>query len=112
MRNKSLIFLMILGAFIFLVSPVYAQDDSQQTKRDVVDLKRIEELKVIQARNEESIMGIPGVVGIGIGLTEDGENLAFIIYVEKLNSTIKAHVPDRIENVPVRLIESGKFRAY
>ena len=57
-------------------------------------------------------MNIPGVVGIGIGLTEDGKGLGFVVYCEKLTPEVRALVPNHLQDVPVRVIESGRFRAY
>jgi hypothetical protein len=112
MKKKSLIFLMIFGVSFVILSLVCAQQGTQELRRGVVSIERVEELKEIQARHEDNIMGIPGVVGIGIGLTEDGADLAFIVYVEKLTSSVEVQVPNRIEGVPVRMIESGIFKAY
>jgi len=103
---------MILGVSLFMVSLAYTQENIQKIGEGVVDTQRVEELKAVQARHEDGVMNIPGVVGIGIGLTDDGKDLAFIVYVERLTSAMKANVPDSIENVPVRLIESGVFKAY
>jgi hypothetical protein len=115
--NQILFVYVSLGVFVdfdFLsgVSLASPQNSSEQPEEGAMDRKRVEELRGIQARHEDSIMNIPGVVGIGIGLTEDGKDLAFIVYVEKLTLAVEAQVTDRIEGVPVRLIESGIFKAY
>ena len=78
----------------------------------MVDLNRVDELREIQAANEDAILNVPGVVGMGIGLTEDGKGLAFVVYCKKLTTQVRAMVPRHVEGVPVRLIESGVFRAY
>ena len=78
----------------------------------VADLSSVEALKGIQSANEEAIFNVPGVVGIGIGLMEDGESLGFVVYLKKLTTEVRAQVPTNLEGVPVRLIESGVFKAY
>lgn len=112
MKKKSLIFSMVLGVSFAILSLVCAQGSAQELGGGVVSMERVEELKEIQARHEDGIMDIPGVVGIGIGLTEDGADLAFIVYVEKVTSSVKVKVPSHVEGVPVRMIESGIFKAY
>ena len=113
MKKRILIFFMVLGvSFFIVVSLIHAQESTQKLGEGVVNIQRVEELKEVQARHEDGVMGIPEVVGIGIGLTEDGKDLAFIIYVEKLTPSVKAQVPDHLEGVPVRMIESGIFKAY
>lgn len=115
MKVHNLIFVLILGIFLLMLSTpslIYAEENSNQTMRSAVDLYRLDELKAIQARYEEAILKVHGVVGMGIGLTEDGKDLGFVGYCKKLTTEIRAMVPRNVEGVPVRLIESGVFRAY
>jgi hypothetical protein len=113
MMKKNLILLIIPLVFLLCVGTVtHARDDTLPNERGVIDFDRLEDLKDIQARNEHTLFGIPGIVGIGIGLTEDSKDLAFIVYVEKNSMNAVTLVPRKIEDVPVRVIESGMFRAY
>jgi hypothetical protein len=57
-------------------------------------------------------MRIRGVVGIGIGLAENGQDMALVVYCEKITDQLISEVPKSIEGVPVRLVESGRFEAY
>ena len=115
MKDKSLIILMILMISLFVaLTPalVCADETAGQPKAGVVDVARVEVLKQIQAANEEAIFHIPGIVGIGIGLMENGRDLGFVVYCEKLTPEVSSLVPHNLEGAPVRLIESGVFRAY
>lgn len=115
MKNSNIIFLFILGISLLMVlipGPVYAEENAKQTTEGVLNLNRFAELKTIQARNEEAVFNVPGVVGMGIGLTEDGKVPAFVVYCKKLRPESRALFPHHLEGVPVRLIESGVFRAY
>jgi hypothetical protein len=69
-------------------------------------------LQEIQARQEEDILSIHGVVGIGIGLAENTGELGFIVYLKELTEENRALIPDQLEGFPVRIIESGEFEAY
>jgi hypothetical protein len=70
-------------------------------------------LAQIQARHEDRLFNIPGVLGMGIGQTEDGTAAAFIIYTEKkLAAKSRAQIPAFLEGIPVRIIPSGAFVAY
>ncbi len=73
---------------------------------------RLEGLKEIQKRHEERIMSIPNVVGIGIGFGKDGESYEFVVYCKKLRPEITRQVPQQLEGVPLRLKESGSFKAH
>ncbi|NIM99906.1 MAG: hypothetical protein GTO24_18095 [candidate division Zixibacteria bacterium] len=72
---------------------------------------RLERLKNIQERHEGSIMSLADVVGIGIGSGKDGQGYEFVVYSERLGPEITRQVPQQIEGVPVRLKESGPFKA-
>lgn len=73
---------------------------------------RIELLKPIQARHEAAILAQEGVVGIGIGLDEAGAESAFVVYVETDSSRMRRAIPQDLEGVPVRLVESGPIVAH
>lgn len=72
----------------------------------------LERLKEIQKRHEDQIMVISGVVGIGIGLKDSGDDYEFIVYCKEIGPEVKEKVPKLLDEVPVRLKESGPFEAY
>lgn len=102
-----------LGVFVDSDSPaaISGKQLHEQSRALPVDA-RIEELRTIQARHEARIMRIPGVVGVGIGLAENGQDMALIVYCEKMTAAVISKVPKTIEGVSVRLIESGRFEAF
>lgn len=68
---------------------------------------RLVRLEEIQTRHENEVLRIPGVQGIGIGLDEKGQDLVFHVYVIERTPALTAVVPQEIEEVPVRLVETG-----
>ena len=55
---------------------------------------------------------IPRVVGMGIGLAENGDDLTFIMYTEvNRASTVLNRIPKWLKTSGVRVIESGEFKA-
>jgi len=108
MRNGRLVFTIVVSVSLFVSALAYPQ----QRERAAVELQQVVKLQEIQARHENLVLAVPGVVGIGIGLTEEGKGLAFIVYVEKLTAALKVQLPEHIEGVPVRLFESGIIKAY
>ena len=110
--NHMLLVYLTLGVFVDGVSPtaVTQQELAQQIGAMSMD-PQMARMRTIQTSNQDSILAIPGIVGIGIGLTEDGENSAFIVYTEKLTDEVAQAVPSTLEGIPVRLIESGEFTA-
>lgn len=115
MKHKITYILTVFGSLLLLIiTPVLicAQEVTPQNKRAEIDWNRMDELKQIQAAKEKDVFQIPGVVGIGIGLMENGKDLGFVVYCEKLTPEVDSLVPYTLEGVPVRFIESGVFRAY
>ena len=65
-----------------------------------------------KARHEEELFGIRGVVGTGVGADEDG-NAVIEVYVKgAAKKTVGQPVPDELDGVPVRVIETGEIRAF
>lgn len=62
-----------------------------------------EELRRLQAKYEDLLLGVKGVTGVGV-------NGSIIVYVEKLTPELQAVVPKQLEGVPVHIKESGRVR--
>ena len=56
-------------------------------------------------------MGIPGVVGHGIGLSDDSHPV-IEVYLANENAAARAQIPNNIENFAVRVVVTGAFEAY
>ena len=89
-------------SFEDMIRRMTARDNEPQMRR----------LRAIQARSENAILGVPGVGGIGIGRTADGSGPAFIVYCVRRTAAVLTRVPSQLEGVPVRIVESGEFRAF
>lgn len=69
-------------------------------------------LKAIQARNQENLLRNPDVTGIGIGLAEDGNGYALIVFAKPgASARAAAIVPRQLESAPVRIVEGDQFVA-
>jgi len=75
-------------------------------EREAVDT--LETLKDIQKRHEATILAIPGVVGMGIGLC--GNTPCFEILL--LDDSVKTPVPSDIEGVMTRTVVTGEIKAH
>jgi hypothetical protein len=67
----------------------------------------------VLATNAAKLMRIPGVVGVGMGLTEQGDRPAIHVYVQTqaTDGTVAAAIPKQINNVPIRIIETDEIKA-
>ena len=65
-----------------------------------------------KARHEEELFLIRGVVGTGIGADEDG-NAVIEVYVKGgAKQVVGEPIPDDLDGIPVRVIETGEIRAF
>jgi len=63
-------------------------------------------------RNEQAIMRIRGVVGIGVGASDVAPGEAVVeVYVEKDTPAVRAAIPAQLDNVPVKVVETGEITA-
>ncbi|MEW6213636.1 MAG: hypothetical protein AB1478_00285 [Nitrospirota bacterium] len=78
-----------------------------------VNQKAIEAIKKVKERHEKTILQIEGVVGTGIGLSETVLGQVVIeVYVKKPLHEIRHLIPEALEGVPVKIIETGEITAY
>ena len=85
-----------------------AQEGQRKVEKDEV---RIAE--EVLATNAAKLMSISGVVGVGMGLTEQGDRPAIHVYVQTqvTGGTVPAAIPKQINNIPIRIIETDEIRA-
>ena len=63
----------------------------------------------VKARHEARLLGIPGVVGVGLG--RSGDQVVIQVFVSKDTPRVRKTVPDVLEDVPVEIVVSGPLRA-
>jgi hypothetical protein len=83
-----------------------SEDHSQEVNQ--VSNRSIEEVK---ADWEERLMAIPGVMGVGIGLTQDRQRTCIKVYVNRQSSAQAEQIPNEIEGYPVEVEVRKHFRA-
>lgn len=65
----------------------------------------------VKARNGNMLFSIPGVVGHGLALNENGQPV-IEVYLDSGTADARARIPAALENVPVRVVVTGAFEAY
>ena len=78
-----------------------------------VDNAEIQKAQATLTQHEDMLMNVPGVVGVGVGMTEAGDHAAIHVYVNvrATGGTIPPAIPKRLDSVPVRVIKSDEMRA-
>jgi len=62
-------------------------------------------------QNRHDLMSRPGVLGVGLGATEDNSTPAILVYVDQ-TSSVQPQLPQDIDRVPIRVIFTDPFIAY
>ena len=78
-----------------------AESAASRTSRPIQDVKRA---------NEERLLALPGVVLVGVGLSEDGEP-AIIVGLDKDRPETRAKVPATMDGYPVIVRVVGTIRS-
>ena len=76
---------------------------------DPVGLSIVSEVK---ARNSDAIFALPDVVGHGIGFDEAGEAVIEIYVTSKARRAAGQPLPNNLEGIAIRVIETGVIRAF
>jgi hypothetical protein len=72
----------------------------------------METAEVVRGRHAQDLMARPGVIGVGIGgLVENPTESSIVIYVDKAAGRAQS-LPERLENVKVRVVYTDAFVAY
>ncbi|MDJ0647737.1 MAG: hypothetical protein QNJ60_03440 [Xenococcaceae cyanobacterium MO_188.B19] len=68
-------------------------------------------IEKVKADWEERLMAMPGVMGVGIGLTQDRQKTCIKVYVNRQSSAQADQIPQEIEGYPVEVEVRKPFRA-
>jgi hypothetical protein len=67
----------------------------------------------VKRLHEVDILKRPGVVGMGVGLSDTEPGRTVIeVYVKKPSHAMKPTIPETMEDIPIKIVETGVFRAY
>jgi hypothetical protein len=71
----------------------------------------VDHARMVLEQNRHDLMGRPGVLGVGLGATEDNSAPAIIVYVDQTSSA-RPELPPQVDRVPVRVILTDPIIAY
>jgi hypothetical protein len=73
----------------------------------------VDAVRRVKERHEPRLLTIPGVVGVGVGRSERVIGQAAIeIYVKQETSSLRQAIPDSLEGIEVKIVETGEIQAY
>lgn len=82
-------------------------------QRPAVDPAAIANATHAKEQHEQALLNIPGVVGAGVGLSDlVPDQVVIEIYVERDTPEVRRAVPAQLDNVPVKIVETGRIIAH
>ena len=67
----------------------------------------------VKEKHEGRLMNIPGVIGVGVGLSDRVLGKPVIeIYVKEATGALKRSLPDSLDGVDVKIVETGEIVAF
>jgi hypothetical protein len=89
-----------------------AQQELGSVEGLAVSAERMRALVAVQKNNEADLFKIPGVVGVGIGLTGTGGEVGIHVYLnEEHPMASTTAVPQRLDGVAVRVLQTDEIKA-
>jgi hypothetical protein len=72
----------------------------------------LRDINEVLSDHDDALMAIEGVVGVAVGLTEDGKTLCLKVLVARKTPELVRRIPTSIEGHPVAVEESGVIRPF
>ncbi len=63
------------------------------------------------AQHQDRLLSIPGVVGVGLGLSDDGRPAVHVYFNPGTGPNQSATIPQELGGVPVKVLETDDIRA-
>jgi hypothetical protein len=102
----------ILGWAKKLLSVTESQAANAQLPRQASQAA-VDAVKRVRERHERRLLATPGVIGVGVGVSEKaGRQAAIEVYVIQATESLKQALPKSLDGVEVKIIETGEIHAY
>jgi hypothetical protein len=88
-----------------------AAEEQPLTEGSEMNEPQIAAAIAVQERHTDALMRLPGVVGTGIGQSEETGQVVIEVYVEQATTELKRAIPQRLEGIPVKTVVTGKITA-
>jgi hypothetical protein len=102
--------LSFVGGTCSVTGPGQAQEQSDVQSFDLPQ-QAVDHASRVLEQNRHDLMSRPGVLGVGLGATEDNSTPAILVYVDH-TSSVQPQLPQDIDRVPIRVIFTDPFIAY
>ena len=106
----------LLGRMVAWVRNIWRVSESQAASAQLpeqADPAAVDAVTRVKERHEAKLLKIPGVVGVGVGLSDRVLGQPVIeIYVKQATDSLRRTLPSSLDGVQVRIVETGEIFAY
>ena len=102
----------MVGGCTAATSATAAPQNTVEAGNGAMPKEVVDSATAVRDRHKDQLMSIPGVVGTGIGISDQPGQPEIEVYLKKLTPEAQAAAPKTVEGVPVKLIETGGVVAY
>ncbi|MCA9732089.1 MAG: hypothetical protein H6696_17775 [Deferribacteres bacterium] len=104
--------IMAVLSFVMLIMVTMACQNSGEKNGGPVEIETQDINQVLAAHSDE-LMAIPGVVGINIGLLEEGgSTLCIRVMVKEMTAELQKTIPHTLDGHPVKIQVTGEIKAF
>lgn len=104
------------GKALALAKSLWRPRESQAASQGLpghVDAAAIEAVTRVKERHENRLLSIPGVVGLGVGISDRVSGQPVIeIYVKQATDALRGSLPAALDGVQVKIVETGEIVAH
>jgi len=97
-----------LGSTVSFVGGTAVSTQSSPTQPSIQSILNVNNT---HGRRADALMRAPGIIGVGIGVSDDGTEAALVVYVNG-NAARRPNLPNRIDGALVKVVNTDEFVAY
>ena len=100
---------MQLLGMVLIIMMIGCQSGEKEGEMGKRQMKVTTDINAVKEAHTDSLMKIPGVVGVYVGELDDGTPCIGVM-VKKLTPAIEEQIPRQLDGYPVRVEETGDIR--
>ncbi|HWP41642.1 MAG TPA: hypothetical protein VNO14_00305 [Blastocatellia bacterium] len=101
-----------LGRTVSFVGSACASAPELGLRAEGLSRQDIERVSMVKERNENRIMSQPSVIGMGVGVSDENPAEAVIVVYVNQHSGTRSRLPENIDGVRVKVVQTDEFVAY
>jgi D-alanine-D-alanine ligase-like ATP-grasp enzyme len=106
----------LMGKMLAWAKKLFSVTESQAANAQLppqVNQAAVDAVRRVKERHEGRLLAIPGVVGVGVGASEKAIGEAAIeVYVIQAAESVQRALPQSLDGVEVKMVETGEIHAY